>query len=560
MAPAYVQGKGYSGVFTPVFVPTGQSAGVLSPVYVGGESIGYLSPEYVEGCPPGPVTDPYRPTQWFFGHGTPIEALADVPITFLSFDAYMDLDTGDVWVYMVGPGWVYQASMMGPQGVGVTVKGSELWINISMLTSPDPGDMWLIEADDPQGPGGGVVVGDGVVWNGTEWINVGPIRGPEGPTGPQGIPGVKGDTGNTGPLGPKGDIGGVGPQGIKGDTGSQGLTGAQGQVGPIGPQGEVGPAGASSGAYPYNWRVVTTATDPTDGCIKGNNSNVTLITQMYVSAHDKNGQGLVSLTTMEVGDEFFVYEAGQIDTWNSYRLTGPPVLQETPVAWAIVPCVYVETGPRPFTPQNNTNILVTTPVRGEPGPTGSTGPGGPQGIPGPAGPGVIVGGTLNQVLAKNSSTDYDTKWSTLTKADVGLNLVDNTSDATKNSATATLTNKTITAANNTITGLTVAALANQAVSNTKLQNVTAPVIKGRITAGAGVVEDMTPSQVTSMLDAVTTAAKGLAPASGGGTANFLRADATWAAPPAGTTVVAVPYASWPPSSPQPNTLYLRLAP
>jgi hypothetical protein len=30
--------------------------------------------------------------------------------------------------------------------------------------------------------------------------------------------------------------------------------------------------------------------------------------------------------------------------------------------------------------------------------------------------------------------------------------------------------------------------------------------------------------------------------------------------PSGTTVVAVPYDQWPPADPQPNTLYLRLAP
>ena len=38
---------------------------------------------------------------------------------------------------------------------------------------------------------------------------------------------------------------------------------------------------------------------------------------------------------------------------------------------------------------------------------------GAQGVPGPQGPTgqvVPVGGTANQVLAKNSSTDYDTSW------------------------------------------------------------------------------------------------------------------------------------------------------
>ena len=62
--------------------------------------------------------------------------------------------------------------------------------------------------------------------------------------------------------------------------------------------------------------------------------------------------------------------------------------------------------------------------QGIPGPTGSPGPAGspgPQGIPGPTGSpgpagspgaGVAVGGTTDQVLAKASATNYDTKWVT----------------------------------------------------------------------------------------------------------------------------------------------------
>lgn len=57
-------------------------------------------------------------------------------------------------------------------------------------------------------------------------------------------------------------------------------------------------------------------------------------------------------------------------------------------------------------------------------------------IPGAAGVGVPSGGTLGQALLKLSSTDYDTGWSTLTKASVGLGNVDNTSDATKFTNTA----------------------------------------------------------------------------------------------------------------------------
>ena len=70
------------------------------------------------------------------------------------------------------------------------------------------------------------------------------------------------------------------------------------------------------------------------------------------------------------------------------------------------------------------------------------------------------------------------------------------------------------------------------VGNAKLASVAPATFKGRVTAGSGAPEDLTAAQATALLDPVTSGAKGLAPASGGGTANFLRADGTWAAPPA----------------------------
>ncbi len=67
----------------------------------------------------------------------------------------------------------------------------------------------------------------------------------------------------------------------------------------------------------------------------------------------------------------------------------------------------------------------------------------------------------------------------------------------------------------------------------KLANMGTATIKGRVTAGTGDAEDLTGTQATTLLDTFTTSLKGLAPASGGGTTNFLRADGTWAAPPGG---------------------------
>lgn len=82
-----------------------------------------------------------------------------------------------------------------------------------------------------------------------------------------------------------------------------------------------------------------------------------------------------------------------------------------------------------------------------------------------------------------------------------------------------------------------AALADNTVTNAKLTQIATARFKGRVTAGTGNVEDMTGTQATTLLDVFTSTVKGLAPASGGGTANFLRADGTWAAPGGGSGTV-----------------------
>lgn len=74
------------------------------------------------------------------------------------------------------------------------------------------------------------------------------------------------------------------------------------------------------------------------------------------------------------------------------------------------------------------------------------------------------------------------------------------------------------------------------VTYAKIQNVSASSrLLGRITAGAGDIEELTGTQATTLLDPFSSTLQGVAPASGGGTANFLRADGAWAAPPTSTT-------------------------
>jgi Protein of unknown function (DUF2793) len=76
-------------------------------------------------------------------------------------------------------------------------------------------------------------------------------------------------------------------------------------------------------------------------------------------------------------------------------------------------------------------------------------------------------------------------------------------------------------------------LADNSIGNAALADMPTARIKGRTSAGTGDPQDLTGAQATALLDAFSSSAKGVAPASGGGTANFLRADGIWAAPAGG---------------------------
>lgn len=82
-------------------------------------------------------------------------------------------------------------------------------------------------------------------------------------------------------------------------------------------------------------------------------------------------------------------------------------------------------------------------------------------------------------------------------------------------------------------GATVWTVDAGVITNAKLANVSTATFKGRTTAGSGSPEDLTATQATALLNTFTSTLKGLAPASGGGTTTFLRADGTWAVPSGG---------------------------
>lgn len=134
----------------------------------------------------------------------------------------------------------------------------------------------------------------------------------------------------------------------------------------------------------------------------------------------------------------------------------------------------------------------------------------------------------------------------LVKGDVGLGNVDNTADAAKNVLTATklLTSRTIAMSGDVVWSVSFDGSGNVTATGTiqvgavtlaKMADVATARFFGRIAAGTGVPQVLTGTQATTLLDLFTSSLQGLAPASGGGTANYLRADGTWVAPPGATS-------------------------
>lgn len=161
----------------------------------------------------------------------------------------------------------------GEQGTGINVKGTVANHASLPSTGNQPGDMWI--ASD---------TGHGWSWNGTVWVDCGPIQGPTGPpgpTGPQGSTGATGATGTaatvavgstiTGAAGTSASVANVGsssaaifnftiPQGIQGVQGVQGPQGNQGIQGPTGMPATVAVGTTTTGAAGSSATVTNTGT------------------------------------------------------------------------------------------------------------------------------------------------------------------------------------------------------------------------------------------------------------------------------------------------------------
>jgi hypothetical protein len=128
----------------------------------------------------------------------------------------------------------------GESGSGVTIKGTLAGAATPLPVGATAGDMYIVGTPVPTAITAlfpTVAAGDGLVWSGTAWTDVGPIRGPQGPTGNTGNAGtnatVSVGTVATGAAGSAavvtdGDLANPNnvvlnmtiPQGLKGDAGA----------------------------------------------------------------------------------------------------------------------------------------------------------------------------------------------------------------------------------------------------------------------------------------------------------------------------------------------------
>src|SRR6266853_1777169 len=82
--------------------------------------------------------------------------------------------------------------------------------------------------------------------------------------------------------------------------------------------------------------------------------------------------------------------------------------------------------------------------------------------------------------------------------------------------------------NGVVTLTATPVLPTNSIANASLATMAANTVKGSIAGGTPA--DLTKTQATTLINTFTTSLSGAAPSSGGGTANFLRADGTWALP------------------------------
>lgn len=328
----------------------------------------------------------------------------------------------------------------GADGTGVNILGA-LNDTSELPSSGLPGDAYLIS-------------GDLYVWSDdtSTWTNVGDIKGPKGDKGDTGAKGddgpqgIQGDTGNDGYTPIKGVDYFDGAKGDKGERGEQGIQGPEGEQGPKGDTGD--PATNLVTSVAGKQGVVTLgATDLTASGISGTkylrgdntwqtptNTTYTEITDAEIAvgtastARTISGRRAQSIVDKaRTGKQDTLVSGTNIKTVNNSSLLG-----SGDIVIDAEPEIVYQTG----APSDTTKLWVDT--------DDDT--------------------SEDAVRSVNGQTDVVT----LSKADLGLGNVDNTSDDDKNASESTFTNKTIDGDDNDVVNLGTDSYKDKSVTRGKL--------------------------------------------------------------------------------------------
>ena len=187
-----------------------------------------------------------------------------------------DGNTYASWNFVLGSGSIGPTGPQGAQGTSITVKGSVAAVGNLPSSGNAVNDAWIVTAN-----------GSLYVWNGSSWVNAGPIVGPTGPQGIQGIQGIQGPTG---------------AQGITGPQGAQGITGPQGATGPsvTGPTGAIGPAFFALTGSQYLNSITLTAGDKSS-LVRINSSSPTVVTVPLDSEYNFDVGTQIVITQLGIG-------------------------------------------------------------------------------------------------------------------------------------------------------------------------------------------------------------------------------------------------------------------
>jgi hypothetical protein len=297
--------------------------------------------------------------------------------------------------------------------------------------------------------------------------------------------------------------------------------------------------GGTTYAFFYRAKITITSGDPGSGHIIWNNATQTSATQINVShLTDAPVEDIdIYLTAIVPGNRLIIQDRDNSERFQIWTVSGAPT-EIGSVYWTI-PVTLVQSQGAAFT--NNHDLLFAI-VSGGSGGGGTTtnaitfnngGAGAASGTSFNGGTAVTI--SYNTIGAQAANANL-TSLAGLSFGTTAFVKMTGANTFTLDTNTYLTANQTITLSGNvTGSGTTsiTTTIANNVVTNAMLAQIATARIRGRVTAGTGNVEDLTGTQATTLLDTFTSALKGLAPASGGGTTNFLRADGTWAAPPGG---------------------------